>query len=91
MRSLHNANTSARRLTVVRSSALEHLEHADLVSYLPVDVGFDLRLHKEISIDLPRDAHLTVACMRGAEQYIISGPREKVADAMRRAGYQVRR
>lgn len=57
-------------------------------SYHPLDVGFDLRRHSDMLINLPEDAH-AVAYECGGERRVVSGPRERIVRALTAAGYAV--
>jgi hypothetical protein len=58
-------------------------------SYTSIDVGFDLRLHPEIEIEIPADA-TSVGCETASgEQVTISGGRAAIAAALREHGYRV--
>lgn len=58
-------------------------------SYTPIDVGFDLRLHPEIAIELPAGDTLRVRFCDGDEERTLEAPRSEVASALSKAGYTV--
>jgi hypothetical protein len=56
-------------------------------SFTPIDVGFDLRVHPDMAIELPAGERLKVHF--GNDGEIIEGTRAEVARALRKAGYRV--
>ena len=56
-------------------------------SYTPIDVGFDLRRHPDMSIELPAGERLRVSY--GDEGRKVEGTRVEVARVLRKAGYRV--
>lgn len=59
-------------------------------SYLPIDVGFDLRLHKDICVELPNEERLCVTFLQGGRAQCATGTRQEVRERMIAAGYNVR-
>lgn len=59
------------------------------LSYTPIDVGFDLRVHKEIAVDLPAAAKILVKYMDGETERTFEGTPSQVADELDRCGYRV--
>lgn len=57
-------------------------------SYLPIDVGFDLRRHPHLLIELPADAR-TVAYDLLGKTTLVTGTREEIVTAMEKAGYRI--
>lgn len=58
-------------------------------SYVPIDVGFDLRLHEDLAVKLPEGEQLRVLFMRGDDVCEVEGSPRVVAEALRKAGYRV--
>lgn len=58
-------------------------------SYTPLDVGFDLRAHPDMVIDLPVGDRLRVRYVAGEDERTIEGARAEVASALTAAGYRV--
>jgi hypothetical protein len=58
-------------------------------SYLPIDTGFDLRIHPEMSIELPAGSMLKVRYMDDEDERAFEGDRAAVIEKLTRAGYRV--
>lgn len=58
-------------------------------SYTPLDVGFDLRVHPEMGIELPAGDVLRVRYMDGDEEKVAEGDRDHVASTLASAGYPI--
>lgn len=56
------------------------------LSVLPIDVGFDLRLHK-IAVTVPADTRSAAYDDRGTERIVRGSPAE-IAAALTAAGYE---
>jgi len=63
-----------------------HSSTADL-SFTPLDVGFDLRLH-DICVLLPYQFR-SVAIDIDGQTIVVRGTREQMIEAMRKAGYRI--
>ena len=59
-------------------------------SYTPIDVGFDLRVHPDIAIELPPKLYLCIRYMDGEEEKTTTGERRSVIATLRDSGYKVR-
>lgn len=59
------------------------------ISYTPLDCGFDLRLHPEIAIELPKGERFKVMYCEGRQERVVEGSRAEVSDALVLAGYRV--
>ena len=57
-------------------------------SFLPIDIGFDLRLHRQALV-LPGDAGSVTYLTPEKKQTTATGTRFELAAALRRAGYRV--
>lgn len=62
---------------------------ANHYSYLPIDVGFDLRLRAQALI-LPADAKSVTFMTPAKKATTATGTRVELAQALRRAGYKVK-
>ena len=58
-------------------------------SFLPIDVGFDLR-HSGDLIDLPREEPLQISYLEGSTPVNFMGTRTKAAALLQLAGYRVK-
>ena len=57
-------------------------------SFLPIDIGFDLRLHA-MALVLPPDANSVTFLSATKQKTTATGTRLELAKALRRAGYRV--
>ena len=58
-------------------------------SYTPIDVGFDLRQHPDIALQLPAGENLRVRYCKDTEELEVVGSPDTVARVLRAAGYSV--
>lgn len=58
------------------------------VSFLPLDVGFDLRAH-DMPINLPEGAQEVIYLNQAGEEEIASGSRDEIARQLMQAGFKV--
>lgn len=61
---------------------------AGRTSLLPLDVGFDLRLH-DMPVNLPEGVDEVVYLDEDGKEAIASGSREEITRQLRQAGYKV--
>ena len=59
------------------------------VSLLPLDVGFDLRVHDDMPVNLPEGVQRVAYLDNDDKEAIASGSREEIARQLRQAGYKV--
>ena len=57
--------------------------------YTPITVGFDLRRHPDMAVQLPEGDTLRVRFMAGTVEQEVEGTRADVARRLRAAGYRV--
>ena len=64
-------------------------EPSEEYSYTPLDCGFDLRRHPELSIELPQGDWMRVRYLDGCDERVVDGTRAHVAETLTAAGYRV--
>ncbi len=59
------------------------------VSLLPLDVGFDLRVHDDMPVNLPEGVQRVAYLDEDGKEAIASGSRDEIARQLMQAGYKV--
>lgn len=59
-------------------------------SFTSLDVGFDLRAHEGMQLELPADISTVRYLDRANHEVLFSGTREAIRTALESAGYRVR-
>lgn len=57
--------------------------------YTPINIGFDLRIHDDIALELPQGDHLRIRYADGQENRVVEGTPEEVTKVLRKAGYHI--